>query len=170
MDTAELIDVMRLNAFFAPWSESALRRLIEGCTLRTLSAGEVLWSVGEPGESAYILISGRVERVREARPSEPKREQFSEPGALLSLVSLLQGWPHTSAATAQETTLALELPRAHFDRLFAERHPAAFALADAVSHRVMHQMREVNDRLHSVFGQPAETLTMLRRRLREEAP
>jgi CRP-like cAMP-binding protein len=169
MDTQEIIEIMHPHPFFSSWSNEAIKRLVEGCTLRVFNLGEVLWSVNTPGDSAYILLSGRIERVRIARPDEPKKEQFSAPGALLSLASMLQSWPHSSTATPLERTTVLELPRGHFELLFAQQDPVAFFLADAISGRVVDQMRDVNTRLHRVFGQPAETLLMLRRRLREDA-
>ena len=131
-------------------------------------AKAALWSVGEPGDCAYILLSGRVERVRSARPDEQlKKEQFINPGSLLALENLLDGWPHTSTATPMERTTVLKLPRDYFELLFEQQDPVAFFLIDAISQRVVEQMRDANSRLHSVFGQPAETLMVLRRRLHE---
>ncbi len=169
METKEIIELIHPHPFFSSWSREAVKRLVEGCAVRVFNLGEVLWSVDSPGESAFILLSGRIERVRLARPDEPKKEQFSEPGSLLALAFLLQSWPHTSTATPLERTVVLEIPRQHFELLFAQQDPVAFFLADAISERVVTQMRDVNTRLHRVFGQPAETLMMLRRRLREDA-
>ena len=169
MERQEIIDRLAPNPFFTSWSPAAIGRLIDGCSVRVLNLGEVLWSVSEPGDSAFILLSGRLERVRVARPDEPKKEQFSEPGTLLSLASLLESWPHTSTATPLERTVLLELPRAHFQSLLATEDPVAFFLADAISQRIVEQMRDANNRLHRVFGRPAETLMTLRRRLREDA-
>ncbi len=151
----------------AAWPEGALDALIEACTLRTFHVGEALWQRGEPGDAAFVLVSGRVERALSVHPDGHRAEQLSEPGALLSLSSLVQAWEHTSSAVALEHTEALELTRETFQLLFDASQPGAFALVDAIAENLVHDMRDVNRRLHQVFGQPAETLRLLRRRMRE---
>lgn len=162
-----LLPVLQEHEFFSAWSARELLGLLERCTLRAAHVGEALWSAGEPGDAAFILITGCVERSQHVRPQGHRLEQFREPGALMSLSSLVQPWPHTSTGSPTAHTEVLEIRREDFEALFTERHPAAYLLIDAIAENLVHEMRDANTRLHAVFGHPAETLRLLRRRLRE---
>ena len=167
-DTAEYASIVRRHANFTAWDDASLSALLERCALRVCNVGEVVWRAGEEADAAYILLKGRLERTRAARPDAPRTEQYAEPGTLLSLSALAHNAAHTSTATPLERTELLVLSREAFHALFEQSNPAAYHLVDALATHVVHEMRDANQRLHRVFGQPAETLRMLRRRLREE--
>ncbi len=159
---------IRRHAFFSSWSEDELDALLSRCTRRVFNVGEPLWSVGEPGDAAFLLLSGRLERTRTVRPDGHRAEQYAELGALLSLSSLVAGFEHTSSGSPLDRVEALELKREDFRALFDEEHPAAYRLVDAIAENLVSEMRDTNRRVHKVFGQPAETLRVLRRRLRHD--
>lgn len=162
-------DTLGGHDFFASWTDDELAALAEITQRRIYNIGEALWSTGVTGNEAFILLSGRIERSQMVRPDGLRTEQFSEPGDLLSLSSLVQPWEHTSSGTPLERSEVLVLTRADFMDLFESGHHAAYKLVDAIATNLVHEMRDANRRLHKVFGQPAETLRTLRRRLREDA-
>jgi len=162
-------DTLIKHPFFSEWRPIELDALLERCTLRAFTRGDALWTVGDPADSAFVLLSGRIERTRTVQPDGHLSQQFGTPGDWLSLTALLHAVEHSSAATPLERTEVLELTRGDFEELFAAGHPAAYRLADAIAAAVVEEMRDSNRRVHQVFGQPAETLRMLRRRMREES-
>ncbi len=160
--------IIRRHSFFSRWSEDELDALLDQCSRRVFNVGEPLWSEGDPGDAAYFLLSGRLERTRTVRPDGHRSEQYTEPGSLLSLSSLVAGFEHTSSGSPLERVEVLELERDAFRVLFDEEHPAAYRLVDAIAENLVSEMRDTNRRVHKVFGQPAETLRVLRRRMRHD--
>ena len=169
MERDEMIAVLSNRGIFKALDDAAVGELIAACEPVTRMSGQPLWSQGDVGQAAFILLEGRVEMSWRAQPQGQRKQQYSEPGDLLSLSSLVHPWRHRSAATPLERTELLMLERDDFQRLFDAQHPAAYQLVDAIANNLVADMRDANRRLHEVFGHPAETLRMLRRRTQEEA-
>lgn len=156
------------RGIFADWEQSEIEELVEVCEALTLMPGQALWSPGEPKDAAFILVSGRVEVSYRVQPDGQRKDQFTEPATALTLSSLVHPWPHGSAGTPLERSVVLRLTCEKFEELFEAEHPAAFHLIDAIAEDLVGEMRDANRRLHEVFGHPAETLRMLRRRSRSD--
>lgn len=86
---------------------------------------------------------------------------------MMSLSSLVHPLAHSSTGTPTEQTVVFELTRDVFLEMFESEHPAAYHIVDAIAENLVEELRDTNRRLHQVFGQPAETLLLLRRRMRE---
>lgn len=160
-------DILRANDHLASLGSEELEALLERMKPRTLVSGEPLWSVGEDGTGAFVLVSGRVELTVRVQPDGKRTRHIGEPGMWFGVAHLAGDWEHESTAYPVERTEVLELRRTDFRKLFDDHHPAAFALADAVAERLVEEVRDANRRLQDVFGQPAETLRTLRRRTGE---
>ncbi len=153
--------------FFEDFEDAEFETLVKACEKKLLAPREALWAVGSPGEVAFILVSGRIECTRRLPPDGQRVEQVGKPGSLLSLSSLVKTWKYQSAATALERTELLCLPRQAFREMFDAGAPAAYRLVDELAEELVEEMRDANRRLHEVFGNPAETLRTLRRRVRK---
>ena len=161
------VDVLKETELFAAFTEEELLRLVQACEKKTLAPREPLWAVGSQGGAAFILIQGRVEQVQRLHPDGVRTYQFERPGELLAVSYLVKGWEHQSAASALERTELLRLDRQAFQALFDAEEMAAYRLVDRIAEEVVQEMRDANGRLHEVFGNPAETLRNLRRRVRQ---
>ncbi len=166
-DTSTYADALDGCGIFAEMERSEIEVLVEACEPVTVMPGQPLWSPGDPKDAAYILVSGRVEISYRVEPDGTRKVQYTEAGSLLTLSSLVHPWEHGSAGTPLERSELLELSREVFDQLFEDGHPAAYFLVDAIAEDLVDEMRDANRRLHEVFGHPAETLRMLRRRSRD---
>lgn len=154
------------TSFFESFDSGELSTLVRSCHRRSLAPREALWAVGTPGDSAYILVEGRLEQTRRLPPDDKVVDQLDEPGTMVGLSYLVKDWKHESAMTALERTELLQLRREAFRRMFDNEQVAAYRIVDKLAEQLVRQMREANDRLHEVFGNPAETLRTLRRRVR----
>lgn len=164
----ELIDRLRGKGALADFTDEQLEQLIEASKHRVLHGGEVLWSIGDRRDSAYILIDGEIEQTIIAYNGRRKR-QFVETGRFLSLSALVDDWDYHSTAQATRKTELLALSQKRFRDIFGEGQDVAFRLIDAIGEYLVNDMRDANDRLQQVFGNPGETLRMLKRRVREDA-
>ncbi len=165
-DVEHYRQILAATDFFEDFESSDLDILIKACQRKTLAPREALWAVGSPGDAAYFLIEGRLETSRRLPPDGQRTLQLSQPGELLGLSHLVKEWEHGSTATALERTELLELSRASFKELFDAQEVAAYRLVDHLAEALVREMRDANRRLHEVFGNPAETLRTLRRRVR----
>lgn len=167
MQSDEIIEILSGCPQFMHWPHEDLSALVVSCQVRTVHHGEALWTEGQEGDSAFILLKGRVERSQHVRPEGHRFWQFEQPGSMLSLASLVERWPHTSAGAPLEPSVVLELKRDKFLQMFNAGYPAAYRIMDAIAEHIVQEMRDANRRVHQVFGHPAETLRLLRRRVRD---
>lgn len=165
----ELVRQLSAHAFFGQMSTADVGELVAASELITLLPGQALWAPGEVKDAAFVLVSGRVELTFRIQPDGQRQAQYTVPGTLLTLSSLVHSWPHASAGVALERSRLLKLTRTNFMALFEAQRPCAFYLVDAIADDLVEEVRDANRRLHEVFGHPAETLRMLRRRSRTEA-
>lgn len=166
-DVQSYIDILAPTPFFEDFGSRELETLVGACERKILAPREALWAVGSPGDAAYFLIEGRLEQTLRLPPDGQRVEQIDDPGAMLALSHLVKEWEHESMATAVERTELLRLPRAAFKKMFDAEEVAAYRLVDQLAQQLVGEMRDANRRLHEVFGNPAETLRTLRRRVRQ---
>jgi predicted acylesterase/phospholipase RssA/CRP-like cAMP-binding protein len=112
----------------------------------SLGGGETLFRRGEPGDAAYIVISGRLRIVDGARA-------LNEVGAgeTLGEMALLSGEPRSATVYAVRDSLLAKLPTDAFNRL-VHRHPSV--LRRITGHLV--------ERLRRINASPARTQSGVR--------
>src|SRR5262245_60939612 len=90
-------------------------------SLWTYQSGEYVFHEGDPGDSMYVIRSGRVAIVkRESEGRETLILGYREAGRLLGEVSLIQGTPRTAAVQAVEPTELFVIPQSIFWQKFDE--------------------------------------------------
>ena len=166
MKKPEILEILSVAKQFSKFTPEELQALVTAATVRTIQEGEPLWGVGEPRHSAFVLLSGSIER-RYPGSSRVVVELVQAPGDVVSWSALVGDAPYRSVSYAKERAKVLVLTREKFLSLFAEDAPVAYAIVDLFSAYLAHDMGAANKRLREIFGRPAETLLMLRRRSRE---
>src|SRR3954462_1139571 len=106
---------------FAGLDEETLADIAAATTSRTYGNGEPIVRQGEPGDSMFIIGSGRGAVVL-----EPDRREIAtlEPGGYFGEMSVLTGDPRTATVLARGDTLVFEINADLFRRLGA-KHPGA---------------------------------------------
>ncbi len=168
MNASQILDILSIAEEFSNFKPDELHALVEASSTRIILDGQSLWGLGESRNACFVLLSGSIER-RYPGTSRVIVESFEIPGDVLSWSALVGSAGYYSAAYAKERAEVLVLTREKFQALFAEDAPVAYALVDLISIYLANDMRAANTRLKDVFGRPAETLRMLRRRIREDA-
>jgi CRP-like cAMP-binding protein len=93
--------------------------------LRTLrfGCGEVLFTIGDPGDGLYISLEGDIGlRI----PGGTRRLASFAPGVIIGEMAMLARGTRSAEAVAESDVTALQLPAEAFDRLMSE-HPALAA-------------------------------------------
>jgi NTE family protein len=85
--------------------------------------GEWLFHQGDPGDSLYLLVRGRLQVRLETPGGASRRVADVEPGEMVGEIGLLAGGTRSAGLRAVRDSLLLRLDAAGFDRL-ARAHPA----------------------------------------------
>ncbi|HZN37928.1 MAG TPA: FAD-dependent oxidoreductase [Planctomycetota bacterium] len=135
------------EAMFPRLGAAAIERLLRFGRRRSARPGEILFEVGEPARSLFVLLEGRIEVVS-PRPEGELIIRSLEPGEFTGEVATLLGRPALARARAASDCEVIELDHAQlrrildtdaevgevFMRAFAQRRAALVArgLGDAV--------------------------------------
>lgn len=98
---------LKLSTPFSGSSQSALLRLAEHAEDLRVAAGDTVIRAGELGDTAYCLVSGRLQVLREGVPVVQL-----EAGALFGEAALLTGDPRNATVQALEASELMVLHRA----------------------------------------------------------
>jgi len=114
--TAERRRVLARIDLFAGLDQDTLSEIAEATKQRTYGNDEPIVRQGEPGESMFIVASGRAVVVL-----EPDRREIAtiEPGGYFGEMSLLTGDPRTATVLARGDTLVFKINAGSFRRLGA---------------------------------------------------
>ena len=120
------LELFRSVPMFAVLPEQAIERLAQAAAKVSVSAGDVVFREGEPGDRFYVVESGRVDvtiRDEFVRPLGPG-ESFGE-------IALLRDIPRTATVTATADTVLRAIDRDTFIAVVTG-HGDAAAQADQV--------------------------------------
>ena len=122
-----MYDSLRRVPLFTDLEEADLERLSELTERVTLAAGEVLFTEGSEGDRAYIVESGSMEILKQARNREIL-VATSGPGAVIGEMAILQAVPRTASVRAAEDACLVAIDGDSFRDLIEESPVAARAL------------------------------------------
>jgi CRP/FNR family cyclic AMP-dependent transcriptional regulator len=135
MQTAQLIGTVPLFKLLSDEERADLERVFER---RDAAVGENIFSLGEPGDSLYIVGSGSVELFVKDDSGAKISLTTCVPGEVFGELSLFDGGARTATAVCVEPSTLLVLDR---DDLleFLRRHPdAALDLLTTMGQRMRH--------------------------------
>jgi CRP-like cAMP-binding protein len=118
--------------------------------------GATLMRQGEPGQSMFTIISGKVVVSVQERDGEHKVAELG-PDDYVGEMSLLTGEPRTATVTAKGRVVALETPKAALQPILAGAPHLARQFADMVKERQAQlvQLHQDYARWNSVGFDPA---------------
>ncbi len=107
-------DTLAQVPLFSQLSRRALRRLARGTISRDFGKGDVIVKEGEQAVAFYLVLSGRVEVVKQAEGATPKVQGILGPGDFFGEMALIDDYPRSATVRALEDTECLELWRWDF--------------------------------------------------------
>src|SRR5215813_2098845 len=133
-------DTQMLKAvpLFSLLDDDELAILGEQTELRTFSARQRIYKMGDPAGTAYVVISGAVQVM--TIDEDQQDVVFDQPasGDFLGFASMLDGTPHQTTAIALDETVCIEL----------DRHDI-LALVQQKPHAAMDMLTVLGQRLHA---------------------
>ena len=145
-----------------PQEKAALAEKID---LLRYSAGQNVFSYGDPGHALYIVRSGEVEIFLKNDQGEKIVLEHSQPGDVFGEISLLDDGPRTAWVIALSDTELLRLDRSHFEDYVRQYTPAALNLLSVAARRLRKSdeviRRTVTRNVNDVAEQQGTMLTRL---------
>ena len=117
-------DVLRGVPLFALLDDDEMAVLASHVEVRTFASRQRIYKIGDPGERAYVMVSGA---VRVTTIDEDQQEVVvDEPvhGDFFGFASMLEQTPHQTSALATEETVCVEVDRNDIEVLL-QRKPLA---------------------------------------------
>jgi CRP/FNR family transcriptional regulator, cyclic AMP receptor protein len=131
---------------------------------KTCQAGDIIFCEYEPGDTFYLIQSGRVQIVKIMDDIE-KNIDILHPGEIFGEMAILEEAPRSATAVAIDKVVALEFNRANFEILMKGNPQIAMKLLKLFTKRIYDQKRrfmiltldDVQARIADVFLMLSET-------------
>ena len=112
----------------------------QGAAEQTVSAGHVIFREGQKGDTAYYLLTGTVEILKQSLLGIVVVTRL-EPGALFGEMALLDDARRSATAKAATEVTLVPLERAVFDAKLAESDP----FLGTVVHKLIQNLRDTTN-------------------------
>lgn len=110
------------TALFDGFSPEELTAVMQHLELVSFDAGDMIVAEGAPGDSMFILTSGRVKAYVKTPKGKSMKVQEFEEGDFFGEIAVLTGKPRTATLTAAVPCECLELSRENLDEI-TKTHP-----------------------------------------------
>jgi|GEM_PF-5086638 CRP-like cAMP-binding protein len=128
---------------FSPLSTTEINDLANDAKLLTYGVGEKLFNQGDPGESLYIVCSGKISICIDFSTENNEMESCEvtvlEKGDILGEISLLIGEPRSASAVILEESELIYIDRAAFKKILVRN----LSILDALT-KIMAKRQENN--------------------------
>ncbi|PTL80591.1 cyclic nucleotide-binding domain-containing protein [Vitiosangium sp. GDMCC 1.1324] len=108
---------------FSQLSREAFVAVLEELALKAFAPGATIVTEGEPGNSLFALVEGRVDVVRQLEGGRRRKVASLGEGDFFGEMALLSEGPRLAGVVATERTVVLVLTREQVERL-VQRHPS----------------------------------------------
>ena len=158
LSLVEKVLIMKSSPLFSETPDNVLADIADLVDEIAVEQDQVIFKRGEPGDSLYIIVSGKVQ----VWEGERLLNSLSE-GDLFGELALLDPEPRLATVKATESTRLLRLDQAHFHEVLAVRPEVSAAIIRVVTRYLRSQLkyaREANEKLRSlesfgVLGNPS---------------
>ncbi|HET7771633.1 MAG TPA: GGDEF domain-containing protein [Chloroflexota bacterium] len=136
---AERLRQLSSVALFRGLTDEQLMPLAEVAVPTTYRSGEAIMRQGDPGESVYVITSGKVEVLARSEQDPNAREAvvaWLVSGDAVGELSLLDEQPRSASCIAVEETTCLRLERRDFLTAMQRHWPLSEALLKVLANRL----------------------------------
>ncbi len=151
--------VLRAVPLFAGFADDQLAMLAQVVTRRSVPRGATLMSQGDPTDSLYIIIAGRLKVMMGDSEGKEVILAMLGPGEIVGEMGLIDDSPRSATVTATEASELLGIGKREFRRCLAEN----FDMSMGVMRGLVRRLREADRKIGSlalldVYGRVARLL------------
>jgi CRP/FNR family cyclic AMP-dependent transcriptional regulator len=153
------VAMLRSVPLFASLAEEPLRMLTTVVTRRSVTRGTIIMAAGDPTDSLYIVLSGRLKVMMSDAEGKEVILTIIGPGEFFGEMGLIDDAPRSASVVAIEPCELLAINRRDFKKCLAEN----FEMAMAVMRGLVRRLREADRKIGSlalldVYGRVARLL------------
>jgi len=151
--------LLKTVPLFASLPDEQVRALVPVVTRRSVPRGALVMAAGDPTDSLYIVISGRLKVLMGDAEGKEVILSILGPGEFFGEMGLIDDAPRSASVVAMEPCELLALARRDFRKCLAEN----FDMAMAVMRGLVKRLREADRKIGSlalldVYGRVARLL------------
>ena len=136
-------EVLAQSGLFQGLSDEAVEPVVSRLEMLTLPRGRVIFNEGEPGDSLYIVLSGKIKLSRRAPDGRENVLAVMGPSDQFGELSVFDPGPRTATATAVTDVKLARMPQSVL-RPWLEAHPE---IGERLLHVLARRLRRTNDAL-----------------------
>ncbi|MFV3129455.1 Crp/Fnr family transcriptional regulator [Niveispirillum sp. KHB5.9] len=135
---APIIDpgLLRRNSLFGILDEAEMEAVLGFAKLRRAAGEERIFAKGDPGDSLYVILRGRVAVQTESQDAKVMLLNILDTGAVFGEIAMLDGGERTATIVAQEPTDLLRIDRRDFLPFLSQRADLCIRLMGVLCERV----------------------------------
>jgi len=153
MQLKDEVDLLRRVPLFAGVAPSRLKLLAFTSDRVSYRPGDILFKQGDPGDAAYVVLSGTADILVSAGGNDDIKVASIETNSIVGEIAILCDVARTATVKASAPLETLRIKKDHFIRLLAEFPEMAVEI-----------MRVLADRLSRTTAELSEARSELRRR------
>jgi CRP/FNR family cyclic AMP-dependent transcriptional regulator len=151
--------VLKAVPLFASFPEDQLRMLTSVITRRSLPRSTTVMASGDPTDSLYIVLSGRLKVMMSDAEGKEVILSILGPGEFFGEMGLIDDAPRSASVVSIEPCELLSIAKRDFKKCLAEN----FEMAQAVMRGLVRRLREADRKIGSlalldVYGRVARLL------------
>ncbi|SOC56287.1 cAMP-binding domain of CRP or a regulatory subunit of cAMP-dependent protein kinases [Ornithinimicrobium cerasi] len=144
---------------FSALDEPTAERLIGTMTPRRLSRGEVVFREGDPGDSLYVTVSGKIKLARTSADGRENLLSVLGPGEMFGELSLFDPGPRLSTAYVVSNSELISLGNDALRTFLADHPEVAMQMLAGLAHRLRRTNEGISDLVFTdVPGRVAKAL------------
>ncbi len=137
--------IIERNSLFRGLKPSTLEQIADLASRRTYKSGAVVFLRGDPGDSLYGVVTGRVRISASAPGGKEIFLNIMEPGDAFGEIALLDGQPRTAAATTLSPTELIVIQTGSLSRALQREPKLAVHLIELLCRRVRWTSEQMED-------------------------
>lgn len=151
--------MLRSVPLFASFSEEPLRLLATVVTRRSVARGTMIMAAGDPTDSLYIVLSGRLKVMMSDADGKEVILTIIGPGEFFGEMGLIDDAPRSASVVAIEPCELLAITRRDFKKCLAENLEMSMAVMRGLVRRLREADRKIGSlALLDVYGRVARLL------------
>ena len=132
----DLTSLRRRSVVFAAMSEDEIAELLRHAHVVEVPARHILFHAGEPGDSLYVLLAGKVKISLLSAEGKEAILSLMAAGDVFGEMSLLDGLPRSATVTSLEDCRLMVIGRQDFVQFLKRHADVALNLLAALSQRL----------------------------------
>lgn len=130
------IALLRRNHLFSVLSDSEMEAVLGFARTRKVATEERIFAKGDPGDSLYVILRGRVAVQTESQDAKLMLLNILDAGAVFGEIAMLDGGERTATTVAQEASELLRIDRRDFMPFLSDRADLCIRLMTVLCQRV----------------------------------